>query len=164
MIWVSWRHGSCDKEDLRYKQKIMRYIETSQTHCVGHMALNWGMIGIEEGFDPYMLDVSWMVKESWDIVNDSTIERFCVKENNFIAGKKVETTCLYGKMHKHFNDESVAEIIAIRPKLSMNLHSQDPLYYKLVRLRLLQKLTDGFVWKRLTGLLSKHELTKELMK
>lgn len=89
--------------------KIMRDIETRQARCDSNKALTFGRSGIEDSFDPQMVNFSRMMNESRDRSSDTTIERCWVKVNIFKPVRSEEIKSVLGKMHNHSQDDIVAE-------------------------------------------------------
>lgn len=58
-----------------------------------------GTKGIEEGYDPQLLDVAEMVFETWNSVSEQAITRCWVKADILTLEVQASLTAQYGKMH-----------------------------------------------------------------
>lgn len=118
------------KKLYRYEMlhQILKDVETRQKRREDSIAMPPGMRGLSEGFDPHMLDVTNLVKETWDLVSKETVVRCWLKS-------RCLPECLQGELSSHYSNvgistspHDVEKIVQCMEKLSLEVHRSDPLY------------------------------------
>ena len=71
-----------------------------------------GMRGLDEGYDPHMLDVADLVKQAWEGVSEKTIARCWVKADILPRAVQGELQSVFGKVRglKRLDDEYEAQL------------------------------------------------------
>lgn len=114
------------KYRFRYLTELLENKESQQARRERSKNRKAGMKGMEEGYDPHMLDVSRLVAASWDDVSVATIARCWRKASILPASHEADILNLHGKIKKRSDVENKAaeEIVACFSKLSLSSAEQ----------------------------------------
>ena len=82
-----------------------------------------GIKGMEEGYDPHMVNVSRIVRDSWDMVSDMKIVLFWVKSKVLPKGIQTKVKSLFWRMKPQEKEYSVQDTLLLFELMTMSQNS-----------------------------------------
>lgn len=108
-------------------RNLLLDIETRSERKLQNVGLKPGMKGMKEGYDPHLLDVTTMVKESWDQVSAATIARCWIQSQILPVGREAELAEKFGRVTQESNEVIQNGLQSVK-KLTASLTPQDSLF------------------------------------
>lgn len=109
---------------MRYLTEMLENIETLNERREANKSKKNGMKGMEEGYDPHMLDVSRLVFESWNDVGQSTIARCWVKSKILPPTMDAELNNEWGKTKAKSTEEAAGDLVKMLSSISIDSRDQ----------------------------------------
>lgn len=106
---------------------VMDDLETRMERRQHNWGLAPGMTGLAEGYDPHMLDVTHLVRVSWEKVQPMTIAQCWVKSKVLPQSHSAELNSIHGKMQNTFEEAIVEDIVSSLSSLSLKESKDIPL-------------------------------------
>lgn len=112
-------------------RELVRDIESRSERREANHKNPGGMNGIAEGYEPHMLDVTRLVKQSWESVSQMTIARCWMKARCLPSGMNAELNSTFGRMRNSSRSDEVMELVDLLGQLRIGADDSDPLQHDI---------------------------------
>lgn len=133
---------------LLYLKESLEDIETQEQRRQQNIGKKAGMKGMEEGYDPHMLDVTRLTAKSWNTVTQASVARCWVKAKILPAAVEADINNAWGKTGCKSTAQSAAEIVNIFSNLSIHEKNKT---LDLTDMTTVPTLQEATVWLDIEG-------------